>query len=173
MQWSELFRWNYNQGEMKKQADRERVFGKRLILHCKDMLSWVLVTLFNCRVGSFCDILLAFSASPHHIKLTYPRINCLNTHFLSSQLPTTLFWFPPKTGLRCAARRTVRELAGRRAEREGTGCSRQLSWLFHCLKNVIIVLGFYKHGAQCAAHSASQHRMILWLHARWLKRRQS
>ena len=122
-----------------RQSERERVFGKRLILRCKDMLSWVLVTLFNCRVGSFCDILLAFSASPHHIKLTYPRINCLNTHFLSSQLPTKLFWFPQKTGLRCAARRTVRELAGRRAaDREGTGCSRQLSWLFHCLKNVII-----------------------------------
>ena len=130
-----------------RQSERERVFGKRLILRCKDMLSWVLVTLFNCRVGSFCDILLAFSASPHHIKLTYPRINCLNTHFLSSQLPTKLFWFPQKTGLRCAARRTVRELAGRRAVREGTGCSRQLSWLFHCLKNVIIALGFYKHGA--------------------------
>ena len=78
------------------QTGRERVFGKRLILRCKDMLSWVLVTLFNCRVGSFCDILLAFSASPHHIKLTYPRINCLNTHFLSDNCRQNYFDFPKK-----------------------------------------------------------------------------
>ena len=113
------------------------------------------MTLFNCCVGSFCDILLAFSASPHHIKLTYPRINCLNTHFLSDNCRQNYFDFP-KNRIAVRTEESSAELAGRGADREGSG-SRQLSWLFHCLKNVIIVLGFYKHTAS-VPRTHTRHR---------------
>ena len=114
------------------------------------------MTLFNCRVGSFCDILLAFSASPHHIKLTYSRINCLNTHFLSDNCRQNYFDFPKKQDCGVRTDESSAERAGLRADREGSG-SRQLSWLFHCLKNVIIVLGFYKHTAS-VPRTHSRHR---------------
>lgn len=127
------------------------------------------MTLFNCCVGSFCDILLAFSASPHHIKLTYPRINCLNTHFLSDNCRQNYFDFPKKQD--CGSDWRVVSRASRPGSRQG-GFRLQAALLAVSLfEERDNCAGFLQAHSQCAAHSyqAPSTGWSLWLHAQWLK----